>query len=343
LNRRLLSYALSSAVALVATGAMAPITSAQTNTPTTTPVVVTATSTPTPATTSTPVVVTATSTSTPTTPTITATPASCVVPASTTPHDGRWFSQTGYRVDNDTFWDYFNKRGGVNTFGYPSSRTFQFLGFTTQFFQRRVMQLGPNGNAQLLNLFDNGLFPFTTINGSTFPAVDASVQGGVPVPSSPTYSTDVINFIKANAPDNFNGRQVNFFSSFNNQVTLAQAFPNGGGDTTFLQGFDLEMWGAVTSHPSVEPANNNFIYQRWQRGIMMFDGSSGLTQGVLLADYFKAVITGNNIPPDLNSQASSSTFYKQYNNCNTLGINNPTINGATALPGTKLQYAFEPQ
>ena len=271
------------------------------------------------------------------TPSGTSTPGPTATPNPSTPHDNRFFSQTGFRIDNDTFWTYFNARGGVPTFGYPSSRTFQFLGFTTQFFQRRVMQIGPDGNARLLNLFDQGLFPFTNINGSTFPAPDPSVQGAAPQPGSAGYGSAIITFIQQNAPNAFNGRQTNFYNTFAGQVPVSAAFPNGG-DTSLLPGFDLEMWGAVTSHPSVDPANNNFIYLRFQRGIMMFDGSTNLTQGVLLADYFKAVITGNNIPPDLDLQARSSSFYKQYNDSATNGVNNPGL-----LPGTSMQFAFDPE
>ncbi len=312
------------AAAIALMTAASPSAFAQTATPTDTPTP-TATATPTP--TGSPV-----ATNTPTGPGPTATP------NPTTPHDARYFSQTGFRVDNDTFWTYYNARGGLPTFGYPTSRTFQFLGFTTQFFQRRVMQLGPDGNARLLNLFDQGLFPFTNINGSTFPAPDPALQSAAPSPSSPTYSTDVINFIQQNAANMFSGRPVNFYNTFISAVPLSAAFPNGNGDTSLLPGFDLEMWGVVTSRPSVDPANNNFIYQRFQRGIMMYDGSTNLTQGVLLADYFKAIITGNNIPPDLDLQARNSSFYKQYNDAQPNGLNTPAL-----LPGTNMQFAFDPQ
>jgi len=284
---------------------------------------------------------TATGSTTPTattTPQATATPGATATPNAATPHDARYFAQTGFRVDNDTFWDYYNARGGLATFGYPTSRTFQFLGFTTQFFQRRIMQLGPDGHARLLNLFDQGLFPFTNINGSTFPAPDATLQAQVPLPSSATYSTDVITFIQQHAPNTFNGRATNFWNTFLSTVTLSQAFPNGNGDTSLLPGFDLEMWGAVTSAPMIDPANNNFIYLRFQRGIMMFDGSTNLTQGVLLADYFKDVITGRNIPPDLDLQARNSSFYKQYNDAMPNGLNTPAL-----LPGTNMQFAFDPE
>jgi hypothetical protein len=325
-------------IAGLAAALLAPAASAQTVT--TTPAA-TVTSTPSPAASATPTVTgTPAATNTPgatNTPSGTATPGATATPNPGTPHDTRYFSQTGFRIDNDAFWGYFNARGGLPTFGYPTSRTFQFLGFQTQFFQRRVMQLGPDGNPRLLNLFDQGLFPFTNINGSTFPGPDPSVQGGVPQISSPTYNQDVITFIQQNAPNTFNGRQTNFYNTFAGQVPVAAAFPNGG-DTSLLPGFDLEMWGAVTSHPSVDPANANFIYLRFQRGIMMFDGSTNLTQGVLLADYFKAVITGNNIPPDLDLQARGSSFYKQYNDAQPNGVNNPGL-----LPGTSMQFAFDQQ
>ena len=315
---------------------LVPIASAQTATFTPT-ATATVTSTPVPDNTTTP---TTTPTPGPTnTPgaTSTAGPGATATPNPSTPHDNRFFSQTGFRIDNDAFWSYFNARGGINTFGYPTSRTFQFLGFNSQFFQRRVMQQAPDGSARLLNLFDQGLFPFTNINGSTFPGPDPSVQGAAPQPGSQNYSTNILTFIQQNAPNSFNGRQTNFYNTFAGQVPLAAAFPNGG-DTSLLPGFDLEMWGVVTSHPSVDPANTNFIYLRFQRGIMMFDGSTNLTQGVLLADYFKAVITGNNIPPDLDLQAKGSSFYKQYNNAQANGLNNPGL-----MPGTNLQFAFDPQ
>ena len=36
---------------------------------------------------------------------------------STQPSDPRFFSQTGFRVDTDAFWSFFQARGGVRTFG----------------------------------------------------------------------------------------------------------------------------------------------------------------------------------------------------------------------------------
>ena len=84
----------------------------------------------------------------------------------------RFFPDTGYTVADDAFWDYFQKRGGVDTFGQPVSRKFLFLGTEVQFFQRLVMQKRADGSVTTLNLLDQGLMPVTRINGSSFPAPD---------------------------------------------------------------------------------------------------------------------------------------------------------------------------
>src|SRR5262245_4306247 len=73
-------------------------------------------------------------------------------PAATAqPADPRFFSQTGYRIDNEAFWNFFQGRGGIDTFGYPVSRQFKLVGFQVQIFQRLVMQLQPDGSVQTLN------------------------------------------------------------------------------------------------------------------------------------------------------------------------------------------------
>src|ERR1051325_153627 len=106
--------------------------------------------------------------------------------------DERFFAQTNFRVDNNAFWDFFQHRGGVRTFGYPVSRQFKLDGFPVQIFQREVMQLWPDGGVHTLNLLDSGLLPYTKINGSTFPAPDPSVIGATPTPSDPDYATTIV-------------------------------------------------------------------------------------------------------------------------------------------------------
>jgi hypothetical protein len=240
--------------------------------------------------------------------------------------DGRMFVQTGFRIDRDAFWDYFSGRGGLATFGYPVSRDFTFQSCTAQFFQRIVMQqCGANGVATM-NLLDQGLLPYTRISGSTFPASDSSLVLSTPSVGDPNYSGDMLAFIQANAVDDFDGQPVNFGSTFFHTITPDIA---GTDDPTILGLLDLEIWGAPTSRPAYDPANHNFIYQRFQRGIMHYDANCGCTQGLLLADYLKDLLTGQNLPQDLAQQAVSSPLLRA------------TVN-ATGLPGTTFGNAFVP-
>ncbi|GEM_PF-893832 len=270
--------------------------------------------------------------------TATPTPAPTVTPGPPAVHDNRYFVETGFRVDNDKIWDYFQHRGKLNTFGFPVSRTFLFQGFMTQFFQRQIVQIGPDGNARLVNLLDPGLMPVNRINQSTYPAYDPAVAQAAPQPGSPNYDTAIIEFVRAHAPETFNGQPTRFWSTFNNIVTCQDAFPQGNCNESLLPGFDLEMAGAPTSNPMPDPSNANFIYLRFQRGIMHYDAGCQCTRGILLADYFKSVITGRNLPPDLDQEMQGSIFYKQYNNGMPLGLNRPGD-----LPNTDMTNAFEPQ
>ena len=236
--------------------------------------------------------------------------------------DPRFFGQTGYRIDNDAFYDYFNRRGGIQSFGYPVSRTFRLQGFTVQFFQRAVMQLAPDGSARLLNLLDPGLLNYTTFNNAVVPAHDPALVAKAPAPGSPSYATGILDYVRQNAPDTWNGKPVSFGSTF-------FSLPNDAA---------LELWGVPTSQPAYDPANQSFVYQRFQRGIMHYDAGCNCTQAILLADYLKSIITGVNLPADLDAQAQASPYYKQYNNAQPNGLNRPA-----QLPTTNMQFAFDPQ
>jgi hypothetical protein len=246
-----------------------------------------------------------------------------------------FFPETGYRIANAQFSDFFTKRGGLRTFGYPVSREFLFLGTRVQFFQRQIMQVRPDGNVGTLNILDEDLMPYTRINGSVFPAPSAAVIGGAPDPASPTYSSQVIAFVQANAPDSWNGVPVNFNQTFNNTVRYEEAFPDRAAPQSLMPGINLELWGIPTSQPAYDPTNSGFVYLRFQRGIMHYDSATNVTQGLLLADYLKAILTGENLPGDLDLDARTSRFYKQYAPARPQGLNRPQ-----QLPGTDLTGAF---
>jgi hypothetical protein len=279
---------------------------------------------------------TAAATTTPT-PAPTAPPA----PAPAVPHDGRYFTETGYRIDDDAIYAYFQARGQVDTFGFPVSRTFRFLGCQVQIFQRQVPQNCGGNTVQLMNVLDPEIFPYTRVNGSIFPGPDDTLKSQTPQVGSSNYATAILDFVRANAPDNFQGQPTNFQTTFFNSVSPQQA----GTDNPNLIGlFDLEIWGAPISRPQPDPSNANFIYQRFQRGIMHYTAGQG-TRGILLADYLKQIILGptlpggapnQTLPPDLAQQAQGSKYFAQYCPGGTRWECRPND-----LTDTDLTFAFE--
>jgi hypothetical protein len=230
-------------------------------------------------------------------------------------HDDRYFSQTGYRIDDDTIWAFFQQYGGIETFGYPTSRMMTFLGCPVQMFQRQIIQVCQGQGAALINMLDPEIFPYTMVNGSTFPGPDENLKNNTPQVGSPTYGVDILNFVNQWVPDTFAGQPVNFLQHFNS---------TGG----------LVIWGAPISQPAPDPANGNFIYQRFQRGIMHYIAGTG-TESILLADYLKAILMGQNVPADLQAQSRESRYYAQYCPGNPQWLCRPND-----LPATDLTFAF---
>lgn len=263
-----------------------------------------------------------------------AAPAAPPGPAAATndqPQDERYFFQTGFRVGDDAFWDYFQKRGGVRTFGYPVSRKFRLMGSDVQIFQRRIMQKQANGQVGLLNVLDQDFMPYNSFNQAQIPAYDPAVVGQAPAPGSANYGTAVLDYVKRIAPDQWNGANVNFYSTFNSSVTGQEVFGSAPVQPGILPGIFLELWGVPTSNPAPDPKNANFVYQRWQRGVMHYDRTTGTTQGLLLADYFKSILTGWNIPPDVADAAKASKFYLQYNPSAAKSVARPEVLGDTDM------------
>lgn len=244
------------------------------------------------------------------------------------------FDQTGFCVSNPTIWDYFTHRGGVNAFGYPVSRQFLFQESQVQFFQRRIIQIEPNGQTGLLNVLDPGLMPYTEFNGATFPAIDSELTASAP---SPTDQAATLAWVKEYTPDTWNGMPVNFYKTFSNTVTCAIAYPDGNCQTQFIPGFNLEMWGIPTSLPMLDPNNHNFVYLRFQRGVMMYNASNETTQGILLGQYLKAILAGRGLPADLFAESQSSDLWLQY----WPGAPR-SIRGGTNMQGADLTSAFVP-
>jgi hypothetical protein len=116
--------------------------------------------------------------------------------------DGRYFPETNFRVANDAFWNYFQSRGALDTFGFPVSRQLGFLGCQVQIFQRSVMRQCGDSNSPvaLLNLLDPEIFPYTHVNGSVFPGPDDTIKNQTPVPGSDGYDQAIVQFVINVAP-----------------------------------------------------------------------------------------------------------------------------------------------
>jgi hypothetical protein len=255
-----------------------------------------------------------------TTPTATPTPG-VVQPAPPVVHDAQFFVQTGFRVDDQAV-SFFQSRGSVDTFGYPISRLFTFLGCPVQMYQRLIIQLCPGAGPQLINLLDPDIFPYTRVNGSVFPTPDDALKARTPAVGSPDYA-NILTFIQSVTPDTYNGQPVNFWQTF---------MARGG----------LEILGAPISPPQPDPTNSTFIYMRFQRVILHFHptvGGGTITEPLLLADYLKQILLGPSapsLPQDLSQQAGGGRFYAQYCRGGTRWLCRPD-----ALGGTDLTFAFE--
>ncbi|HEU5314484.1 MAG TPA: hypothetical protein VFX49_00105, partial [Chloroflexota bacterium] len=238
------------------------------------------------------------------------------------------FPETGFRLADERFALYFYARGGVATFGYPTSRRLFLLGTPVQFFQRHVMQLQGDGRVTLLNLLDPGLLPFTSFGDATLPEPAPDLALGAPLPGSANYADAASFFVATTVPNDWGGVPVGFLDAF-----LAPGRAAGAPDPISQVLIGLELFGFPTSRPAADPDNATFVYQRFQRTVLHYDATTRRTQPLLLADYLKALLTGHNVPPALAAQAAAagSPFVGQYNPARPGWLLRPEL-----LPGTDL-------
>ena len=249
----------------------------------------------------------------------------------------REFPESGFSIANQTLAGYFDHRGGARVLGLPISREFTLQGSRVQLFQRGALQLSPDGSVRLLTIADRDLFPYTRFNGATFPAPDPELIQAAPSTAEPEFASRAINFVRANAPDLWNGLNTNFFATFSSTVGLDDAFPEGDTVPDLLPAINLEVWGLPISRPAPDPADPAIVYLRFQRGIMRYDGHSGRTEALEVGSFLKSLITGWNLPQDLDQEARGGDLYRQYNDSMPGGLNRPE-----AMPATDLFAAFVP-
>jgi hypothetical protein len=95
------------------------------------------------------------------------------------------------------------------------------------------------------------------LDGLTIPQPDPALVFVAPSPDQPNYDARVQAFLQATVPDTWNGQPVQFLSTLN--------------DT------GVDVLGLPTSSPARDPNNPNFIYQRFQNGVLFYNGSEGTT------------------------------------------------------------------
>src|SRR5215207_1769734 len=253
------------------------------------------------------------------------------------PTDPSYFPATGYRITSPAIYDYFQHRGGVRTFGFPVSNDFQLMGHRVQIFQRQVLELRNDGTVTTVNILEPDVLPISRIDGLTLPGLDLELLANAPLTDSPDYVNQGLAFVNAYVPDQWEDLQVNYLSTYLNSVTCADAFgPDPAAcDSSLLPAYALEIWGLPTSHPTPDPINPEFVYQRFQRGVLHHSRATGLTQGLLVGDWFKRVLIGLNLASDIDAEVRASRFFAQYAPARPLGLNRPD-----ELPDTTLVQAF---
>jgi hypothetical protein len=235
-----------------------------------------------------------------------------LVPA--TPRDQRFFEQTGYRVDSERIWAYYQLRGGEAVFGPPISGA--FLAYwgqdccVVQLFERGAIQAGA-GTVGLLNLLDPPLMSVTSIKAGVYPAPDEVVRGA---------ATQEETSLREVVPDDWNGLPVGFQRTY-----FAAA------DAAGPAGFGLELWGYPTSRPAADPSNPDVVYQRFQRGVMRYDASCGCVERVQVGVLFKALLTDQPVPADVVGQWTDPTFVARLRPARLHSPDPITVSEASAL------------
>ncbi len=270
----------------------------------------------------------------------------------------RYFSDTGFGIGDENIWTYFVRRGGVRTFGMPISRQFTLLGTQYQLFEKGMLTVDAAGSVSLVNLLEDPFLPYEYFGDLRLPSIDGNLIATAPDPASPNFGDLTQEFVAVNSPEQYDGKNTRFYSTFLGTVLYFDAFFLGPGDANLIPGFDLEVWGLPTSQASyhvvgfdVVPGgapdgsdlitpilDANVVLLRFQRGVMQHNALTGSTAGAPLGQYLRAVIMGTVTDPELVAAASTSALWAQYNPNAVDFTDRPDD-----VPDTNLVLAFEPE
>jgi hypothetical protein len=229
----------------------------------------------------------------------------------------RLFPETGFAIADDNIWNFYHRRGGARTFGAPLSRLVSLNGAWVQLFERGMLQLTDDNQVVSVNLLEDGYLPYEAFGDLTLPPVDEALIASAPDPSEPNFGARSQEFVRANAPDDFEEANPRFYTTFLGTVGFFDAFFDGQGDPALVPGFSLEIWGLPTGAPAYQTIDGetdpNTILLRFQRGVMAHDRAQGSTRRVELGYYLRSVLIGDDSQVVLAAAALGNPLWAQYN------------------------------
>jgi hypothetical protein len=95
------------------------------------------------------------------------------------------------------------------------------------------------------------------LDGLTVPAADPALAFVAPTADQPNYDARLQAFLEITVPDTWNGMPVQFLSTLND--------------------IGPDVLGVPTSAPKADPNNPNFVYQRFQNGVLFYNASDDTT------------------------------------------------------------------
>jgi len=246
---------------------------------------------------------------------------------------------TGYDLSDPTIAAYFRQHGGVAALGNPISNPMRLSGSRVQLFQRQAIEVRADGSVGTLDLVDGDFLPLTAIGGPGM-APDPALVAHVPAAGAPNYIQIVAMYLDAAAPNDWKGMPVRFGATFRSMVRCPDLVGVAACDNRTLLSAANDLWGLPTASPVLDTHSPDFVYLRFQRGMMVHSRKAGQTQWLLLGELFKQVLLGRPLPPEILSQISASPvysrFYAQYDPQARDGVARPT-----ELPNTSLAGAFQ--
>jgi hypothetical protein len=247
----------------------------------------------------------------------------------------------GYALSDSAITTYFHQHGGAAGLGNPISNPMKLLGRRVQLFQRLPLEVEPDGSVRPLDLLDGDVLPPLTAVAGPGMAPDPILSARIPSPGSAHYRDLASAYLDSAAPNSWNSQPVRFGFAFRSMLRCADLALAASCDRATLLDAATDLWGLPTASPFADPRAPDYVYLRFQRGVMVYSASAGDTQWLLLGELFKQVLLGGALPPDMLAQigasASLARFYAQYDPLARQSVARPDELAATSLSG-----AFSP-